>query len=116
MFGERDAYGRDRKRVAILIDDQVQAEFFGSDNFQYTGDLISELKVEENGKVKMCRYPDDAIPVRYALFPLVGIPLLVNASGVHNAWAALVNISDHKKLIAFALLKEEERRGKIKKE
>ena len=82
-----------------MIDDQVQAEFFGPDNFQYTGDLVSELKVEENGIVKICRYPDDAILVRYALFSLVGLSLLVSASGVHNAWAALVNISDHKKWI-----------------
>lgn len=44
-FGNRDTYGRSRRRVLVLIDGHPHAEFLGGDDFDRTGDILSEIKV-----------------------------------------------------------------------
>jgi hypothetical protein len=110
MFGKRDCYGENRVRVIILIDEHVEAEFFGADDFEKSGEILSEIKLPGNKGERICRYPDEPIPERYAMFNVVGLPVRVQKSGVHNAWAVAANIADHKTLIALAALRRLERR------
>jgi len=44
------------------------------------------------------------------MFNIEGLPLRVQNSGVHRAWAVVANIADHKTLIALAALRRLERR------
>ena len=104
-FGTRNAYGRDRIRVVIWIDNYPQAEFVGADDFDTTGEVLSEIKVPGDGGDRICRYLDEPIPERYTMFNTVGLPLRIQAPRVHRAWAVVANIADHKSMIAVAALR-----------
>jgi hypothetical protein len=108
-FGMRPTYGRDRKRVVVWIDDQPRAEFLAADDFDRSGDVLCEIKVPGNAGERICRYPEEPIPERYSGLPVVGLPTRVNGPGVHNAWAVVANIADHRVLFALAALRRLER-------
>ncbi len=110
-FGMRPTYGQDRKRVVIWIDGYPEAEFLGADDFNATGDVLSEIRVPGDSRDRMCRYPDEAVPERYCAFPVIGLPARVTGPKVHNAWAVVANIGDHRVLCALAGLRRLERRG-----
>lgn len=109
-FGKRPAYGKDRFRVVIWIDGNPDAEFVGADDFEKSGEVLSEIKVPGNVGERICRYPEEPIPERYSMFNVEGLPLRVKGSGVHGAWAVVANIGEHKTLIALAALRRLERR------
>lgn len=110
-FGTRPTYGKDRIRVVIWIDNQPQAEFFGTDDFDKTGEILSEIRIQrDGGKVTSCEYPEEPIPERYSMFNVVGLSTRVQGKGVHNAWAVVANIADHKTLINLAALRRLERK------
>lgn len=73
-FTSRYAYGRDRARVVIWIDGYPQAEFVGADDFDTSGEVLSEIIVPSDGSSRICRYPDEPIPERYTMFNTVGLP------------------------------------------
>lgn len=108
-FGKRWVYGSERVRVVVWIDKYPQAEFFGTDDFEASGNVLSELKIHSGKGERICRYLEDAIPERYTTFNTVGLPTRVDAKGVHNAWAVVANISDHRVMIALAALRRLER-------
>ena len=108
-FTKRYVYGKDRIRVVIWIDDHPHAEFLGADDFEKSGDLLSEIKVPGDQGERICRYPDEAIPERYAMFNVEGLPVRVQGPGVHGAWAIVANIAEHKTLITLAALRRLER-------
>jgi len=108
-FGDSDIYGRRRRHVLVLIDDYPHAEFLGADDFDHTGDILSEIKVPGNVGERMCQYPDEAIPERYGGLPILGLPTRVSGSGVHNAWAVVANVADHRTICALAALRRIER-------
>lgn len=109
-FGRRPVYGKDRIRVVIWIDNKPEAEFFGAEDFEKSGDLLSEIRIPGDIGERICRYPDEPIPERYAMFNIQGLPLRVQGPNVHGAWAIVANIADHKTLIALAALRKLERR------
>lgn len=108
-FGTRQVYGHDRKRVVVWIDGHPHAEFLGADDFDHSGDVVSEIKVPGNAGERICRYPDEPIPERYSGLPVVGLPVRVSGPAVRNAWAVVANIADHRVLFALAALKRLER-------
>lgn len=108
-FCRRPAYGRNRPRVVIWIDDYPHAEFLGSDDFEKSGEVLSEIKVPGNRGERICRYPSEPIPERYAMFNVEGLPIRVKGPRVHKAWGVVANIADHKSLIALAALRRLER-------
>jgi hypothetical protein len=108
-FGNRTTYGRDRKRVLVWIDGHPQAEFLGADDFEQTGEVLCEIKVHGKVGERICRYPDEQIPERYASLPTIGLPTRVTGPGVHNAWAVVANVSDHRVMVAVAVLRRLER-------
>jgi hypothetical protein len=105
-FGIRHVYQKHRARVIVWIDGNPEVEFFGIDDNAITGNIITEIKIERN---KMCRYPDDPVPLDYGNFDVVGLPTVVAASGVRNAWGVLVNIADHKTILHMAFLRKLQR-------
>jgi hypothetical protein len=108
-FGDRNTYGRQRCRVLVLIDGHPHAEFLGADDFDRTGDILSEIKVPGDVGERMCRYPDEVVPERYGGLPVLGLPTRVSGPGVHNAWAVVANVSDHRTICALAALRRAER-------
>ncbi len=106
-FGIREVYQKHRARVISWIDGNPEVEFFGIDDYANTGDMITEIKVDGN---KMCRYPDDPIPLEYGSFNVVGLPTVVKAPGIRSAWGVLANISDHKTILHMAFLRKHQRR------
>jgi len=109
-FCERRVYGKDRIRIVIWIDEHPHAEFLGADDFKSSGEVLSEIKIPGQIGERICRYPRESVPERYAMFSLVGLPRRVKYKGVHKAWAVVANIADHRTLIALAGLKRLERR------
>jgi len=110
-FGKRDTYVmKDRIRVLVLIDGKVYAEFLGADDFEVSGEVLSEIKVPGNVGEIICRYPEEAVPERYNMFNVEGLPLSVKGKGVHNTWAVVASIGDHKTLAALAGLRRLEKK------
>lgn len=109
-FGRRHTYRRDRIRVVIWIDDHPHAEFLGVDDFESSGEVLSEIKVPGDVGERICRYPDEPIPERYMMFRVEGLPVRIQGPGVHRAWAVVTNIADHETLIVLAALRRLERR------
>ena len=109
-FGNRHTYGRDRIRIVIWIDGHPHAEFLGADDFEQSGEVLSEIKVPGDVGERICRYLDEPIPERYAMFNVEGLPLRVQGSGVHRAWAVVASIAGHKTLVALAALRKLERK------
>jgi len=108
-FGKRETYARDRIRVVIWIDGHPHAEFLGADDFDKSGEVLSEIKVPGDKGERICRYPDEAIPERYGMFEVEGLPIRVSGSGIHGAWGVVANIGDHKSMVALAGLRRLER-------
>jgi len=110
-FGKRETYSMiDRKRVFVLIDGKVYAEFLGADDFEVSGEVLSEIKVPGNVGERICRYPEEAVPERYNMFNVEGLPLRVRSKGVHGSWAVVASIGDHKTLVALAGLRRLEKK------
>jgi len=105
----RGVYGQDRVRVTAWIDGYAHVEFFGVDDFDVSGDIVSEIKVPGDPGERMCRYPDEPVPERYGGLNAVGLPTRVSGSGVDSAWGVICNISDHKSIAALAGLRRLER-------
>ena len=105
-FGIRDVYSMARARVVAWVNGQPEAEFFGIDDYSKTGDLITEIKVDGN---KLCKYPDDPIPIEYSSFNVVGLPKVVDAKGIRNGWGVIANVADHKTIIHMAFLRKRQR-------
>ena len=110
-FCRRKVYAKERMRVVVWIDNHSHTEFAGADDFEKSGEVLSEIRLPSKGSTKMCRYPDDVIHERYRLFNVVGIPNRIKATGVHNAWSVVVNIADHKSMIALAGLRMLEKKN-----
>lgn len=108
-FGWRDTYGQRRRRVLVMIDGHPHAEFVGADDYEQSGEVLSEVKVPGNRGERMCRYPDEAVPERYSGLPVVGLPTRIIEAGVHKAWAIVVNVSDHRMMCTLAALRRVER-------
>lgn len=109
-FGKRHTYGRDRIRIVVWIDGHPHVEFLGADDFEQSGEVLSEIKVPGDVGERICRYPDEPIPERYSMFNVEGLPLRVQGAGVHGAWAVVATIADNKTLIALAALRRLERK------
>lgn len=108
-FGTRPVYGRDRKRVVVWIDDHPHAEFLGADDFEVTGDVLSEIKIAGDRGERICRYREEPVPSRYSGLNVVGLVTRVSGPNLHNAWVVVANIADHKTLFALAALRLKER-------
>jgi hypothetical protein len=108
-FGTREVFGKERARVIIFVNGFPQVEFFGADDFDYSGDILWEVKILGQTGERICRYPIDPIPERYNIFNIVGLPNRIVAKDVHDAWAVVANVADHKTLIALTALRMEER-------
>ena len=106
----RKTYSKDRLRIVVWIDNNPDAEFFEADDFSKSGDVLSEIKVPGNKGERTCKYPDEPVPARYAMFNVVGMPNRVTGKGVHKSWAVVANIADHRTLVALAALRRLERR------
>ena len=105
-------YEKERWRAVIWIDNEPQAEFVAADDFDVSGELLSEIKLPGEKGERICKYPDEPVPARYTMFKIEGLPNRIQAPKVHNAWAVVANIADHKTLIALAVLKKLERERK----
>jgi len=113
---ERETYGLNRKRVVVFIEGYPYAEFVAADDFDKTGDVLSEIRLfQEDEYLDMCEYPGEGIPAIYANFTVEGLPNRVKAKGVHNAWSVVTNISDHRAMIALAFLRKKEKEMYSKK-
>jgi hypothetical protein len=109
-FCKREVYGKNRIRVVVWIDEYPHAEFLGADDFENSGEVLSEIKIPGDRGERILRYLEEPIPERYAPFNVVGLPLRVQGPGVHQAWAVVANIADHKTLIDLAALRKLERK------
>lgn len=108
-FGTRPTYGRPRRGVVIWIDNHPHVEFLGADDLERSGDVLAEIKVPGDRGERMSRYPEEAVPERYSGLPTVGLPTRVSGPGLHNAWAVVANVADHRVLFALAALRRLER-------
>ena len=108
-IGIRKAYGQPRTRVIVFIDNHPEVEFFGTDDFDVSGEVMAELKIPGNKGERMCRYPGEAVPERYSMFNVQGLPLRASGPYLHNAWGVVASICDHRAMIALAALRRLER-------
>ncbi|RZB35821.1 MAG: hypothetical protein SRB2_02746, partial [Desulfobacteraceae bacterium Eth-SRB2] len=109
-YGYRVTYGTKRRRVVVWIDNYPYAEFMGADDFEVTGEVLSEIRIwdDENDSKRMCRYAVDIIPERYSMFRAGSLKHRVTGDGVHDAWAVIANVADHKCMSALAAMRKYE--------
>lgn len=105
----RSAYGQERARIVTWINGYPFAEFIATDDYEKSGDLMSEIKLRKGDNRLMCRYPDDPVPPRYAMFNVQGLPTRITGKGVRNAWAVVANLCDHKSIISLAAMRQFEK-------
>jgi len=109
----RNTYGKDRRRVVVWIDNYPYAEFLAADDFDVTGEVLSEIRFcdEEDKSKRMCRYADDAVPQRYSMFRVDSLKRRVEGAGVHDAWSVVSNIADHVTMSSLASMRKYEIEG-----
>ena len=110
-YSYRKTYNQNRRRIVVWIDDYPHAEFFASDDFNVTGEVLTEIRFydEEKDSIRMCRYAVEAVPQRYSIFRVDSLKRRVSGEGVHDAWAIVVNISDHVTMSSLAAMRKYER-------
>jgi len=108
-IGWRDVYGENRARVVVFVDGHAEVEFFGADDFAISGEVLAEIKVPGDVGERICRYPEEAVPERYVMFNTVGLPVRASGKWLRGAWGVVVNIADHRTMIALAALRKRER-------
>lgn len=89
--------------MIVWIKGNPEVEFFGVDDFDLSGDVITVLKLEGN---RNCRYPGEPIPIEYGAFSVVGFPTRVSASRARNKWGVVTNIADHRTMIHMGFLRK----------
>ena len=106
----RQAYGKNRRRIVVWIDDYPYAEFLAADDFDVSGDVLSEVRFydEETVSKRMCRYNDDVLPERYTVFKTDSMKRRIVGQSVHDAWAVVTNVSDHHTMAALAAMRRYE--------
>jgi hypothetical protein len=108
-FAQLATYGRTRRHIIAFVDGYPTAQFTGTDDFDATGDVVSEIRIQKPDGMSICRYPEDAVPIPYQPFNIVGLPIRIAQKGVHNAWAVQCNVSDHLHMIQVAMLRRLEK-------
>ena len=108
-YTKRIAYEIERARIVTWINGYPFAEFLAADDFKNSGDLLSEIKLRKGDQRLMCRYPDDPVPPRYAMFNVQGMPTRISGKWLHNAWAVVANVCDHKTIISLAAMRQFEK-------
>jgi hypothetical protein len=110
-FGVVKVYDLPRKRVILWKGQEALAEFVGADDFEQTGDVLSLIKIssDDGPGERNCRYPEEAIPERYASLPVVGFRNRITGARTARALAVAANVGDHRKLCALAGLRWQER-------
>jgi len=106
----RNTYGRTRRRVVVWIDDRPHAEFLEADDFDISGELLSQIRFydEEQNRKRMCKYRIDRLPERYMLFNVDSMKRRIQEKGVNDAWAVVANIADHFTMATLASLRRYE--------
>lgn len=108
-YYKNDTYGKLRRRVVVWIDNRNYAEFTGADDFDITGELLSEIRLyDDKDNKRMCRYGKDSIPERYMPFKVDSMKRRIEGNGVHDAWAVVANIADHSTMLSHAALRRYE--------
>jgi hypothetical protein len=108
----RKTYGKNRRRVVVWIDNYPWTEFVAADDFNVTGEVLSEIRFwgkEVGDNRRMCRYASDAIPQRYSMFRVESLKRRISGKRVHDAWAVVANISDHVAMAALAAMRKYEK-------
>ena len=107
----RNTYGRDRRRVVVWIDNYPCAEFLEADDFDVSGEVLSEIRFYDPKKAskRMCRYASDVIPERYSMFRIDSLKRRIIEKRVNDAWVIVANISDHSTMISLAAMRKYER-------
>ncbi|MEM7393727.1 MAG: hypothetical protein AAF492_15385 [Verrucomicrobiota bacterium] len=108
-FGTRPVYGKNRIRVVVWINGTPHVEFLGADDFEKTGEILSEIRVPGMKAERMCNYNKETVPERYMGMTVAGLKTRVSGPRVHNAWAIIVNLADHKRICLLAALRKIER-------
>ena len=108
-YGHRSAYGRVRVRVVVWVDQHPHAEFVAADDFEISGVVLSEIRIGRGRRIRMCPYPEELVPERYAGLNICALGSRVSGPGVRRSWAVAVNISDVRAMCALALLRRLER-------
>ncbi len=100
-FTNREAFGRERRRVVIFVDDHPEAEFAGADDYDQTGHLVAMIR-RPDGKFMDI----SSVHSEYAGLPVVEHSSCISRSlGGRDGIAALVVTSDdHKTMIKHALI------------
>ena len=112
-YSVRNTYGKDRRRVVVWIDNYQYAEFLAADDFNVTGEVLSEIRFydEEDESKRMCRYTGDAVPQRDSMFRVDSLKRRVEGTGVRDAWSVVSNIADHVTMSSLASMRKYESEG-----
>ena len=97
-FGEREAFGRKRRRVLVIVNGKVMLELVGTDDYDSTGELIGVLKQPKSEKHFRRGEP---IPLELSGFTLVLHKHYIK--GGYNTLGVLFKEIDIKGMIEYGL-------------
>lgn len=108
VTGGRDAFGRNRERVHVVVENQVRAEFVETDEYESTRELVCVLK-RPGGNVHAQR--ESEVPEDYRNFRLERFSELIRQKGTYKGLAVVVSDTEHQAMATYGLLRWRDRKA-----
>lgn len=99
--GEREAAGRNRKRVLVLLNGRPTVEFAGEDDFDKTHQVVSLITLPNKKRLK----PHQPIPKEYRAFNVKPYNSLIKGPRAATTMAVVAKIDDIETIVSHAVIR-----------
>lgn len=99
--GEREAAGRNRKRVTIFLNGRPTVEFAGADDFAKSGLIASCITLPNKKRLK----PNQAVPKEYQSFDIRRYDSVVRGPRAASSMAVVSKIDDLETMVSHAVIR-----------
>lgn len=98
-IGEREAAGKNRKRVLVLVNGRPTVEFAGADDFERSGLVVSLITLPNKKRLKA----HQPIPKEYRSFDVRQYNSLIKGPRAAKAMAVVAKIDDLNTIVSHAI-------------
>jgi len=99
--GEREAAGKNRKRVTVFLNGRPTVEFAGADDFEQSGLVASFITLPNKKRLK----PNQSVPKEYQAFDIRRYDSVVKGLRVATSMAVVSKIDDLETMVSHAVIR-----------
>jgi excisionase family DNA binding protein len=99
--GEREAAGRNRKRVTVFLNGRPTVEFAGTDDFAKSGLVASFITLPNKKRLK----PNQTVPKEYQSFDIRRYDSVVKGPRAATSMAVVSKIDDLETIVSHAVIR-----------